>query len=83
MREFVGGMEEIGFSRQGVIDLPSRHINDFLQNGNRKQIELVYRPGDETKLSSFFQRLLHLFLHVFHENWVFLVFLAWNLMKVE
>ena len=31
--------------RQGVIDLTSRQINDFLQKGKQKKIELVFRPG--------------------------------------
>ena len=35
------------FPRQGVIDLPSRQINDFSQKGNRKKIELVARPVED------------------------------------
>ena len=31
--------------RQGVINLPSRQINDFVQKGNRKKIELIAEPG--------------------------------------
>ena len=40
-RELLGGTEENSVSRRGVIDLPSRQINDFLQKGKRKKIELV------------------------------------------
>ena len=36
--------EKIEFPRQGVIVLPSRQINDFLQQGNKEKIELVARP---------------------------------------
>ena len=42
-RELLGGTEENSVTRQGVIDLPPRQINDFVQNGNRKN-ELVARP---------------------------------------
>ena len=33
------------FPQQGVIDLTSRQINDFLQKGKQKKIELVFRPA--------------------------------------
>ena len=47
-RESLEGMEENSVSpRPGVIDLPYRHINDFLQKGNRKKIELVTRPAQD------------------------------------
>ena len=32
-------------SCQRVIDLPSRHINDFLQKGRGKKLSLVDRPA--------------------------------------
>ena len=35
----------MAFPLQGVIDLPSRQINDFLQKRKQKEIELVARPG--------------------------------------
>ena len=34
------------FPEKGVIDLPSRQINDFLQKMKQKKIELVARPVD-------------------------------------
>ena len=37
------------FPRRGVIDLPSKQINEFSQKGNRK-IELVARPGGTQSL---------------------------------
>ena len=43
-RELLGGTEENSVSPQGVIDLPSRQINDFSQKGNIK-IESVARPA--------------------------------------
>ena len=36
--------ERIVFPGLGVIVLPSRQINDFLQQGNKEKIELVARP---------------------------------------
>ena len=36
---------EYCFPEKGVIDLPSRQIDDFSQKGNRKKIELEARPG--------------------------------------
>ena len=44
-RELLEERERIGFPRQGVIDLPSKQINNFLQKGNRKESELVARPA--------------------------------------
>ena len=32
------------FPRRGVIDLPSRQINNFQQKSQQKKIELVARP---------------------------------------
>ena len=45
--ELLGGPTRRVLSRKGVIDLPSKQINDFLQKGNRKKIELVARPRSQ------------------------------------
>ena len=37
-RELLGGTEENSVSQTGVIDLPSRQINEFSQKGNRKKL---------------------------------------------
>ena len=36
-RELLGGTEEESFPDEGVIDLPSRQINDFQKNRNTKK----------------------------------------------
>ena len=46
MRELPGEAEENSVSlTRGVIDLPSRQINDFSQERKQKKIELMARPG--------------------------------------
>ena len=37
----LGEEKRMAFPRQGVIDLPSRQINDLKQKGNRMELELV------------------------------------------
>ena len=39
-------LQRIVFPQPGVIDLPSRQINEFSQKGNRKKIELVSKPAE-------------------------------------
>ena len=51
MRELLGGTEENSVSLIGVIDLPSRQINDFYKKETEK-IELVARPGFQTGILS-------------------------------
>ena len=45
----LGGTEEYSVSQQGVIDLSSRQIHDFLRKGNRKKFEIVARPDDHRR----------------------------------
>ena len=46
MRELLRGAEEISvFLRRGIIGLPSRQMNDFLQKRKQKNIVKVAIPG--------------------------------------